>query len=111
YWPLGEASGTSAANLAARAQGQYQASYAGARPGVGGALVGSADTAVSLAPAAGSGPAPGPLGCWELADAAGAGVLADGCGAHPATPTVGVSAGVPGRLLAGPATAAVSATG
>jgi RHS repeat-associated protein len=45
YWPLGETSGTAAANVAAEVPGQYDALYQGAVLGEPGALAASGDTA------------------------------------------------------------------
>ena len=54
YWPLGESSGTTASNVAARSVGQFDATYSGVTLGVAGALAGSPDTAATFASGASS---------------------------------------------------------
>jgi RHS repeat-associated protein len=48
YWPLDEASGTTAANLAARTPGTGDGTYSGVTLGATGALTGSTDTAATF---------------------------------------------------------------
>jgi RHS repeat-associated protein len=48
YWPLDEASGTTAANLAARTPGSGDGTYSGVALGATGALAGSTDTAATF---------------------------------------------------------------
>ncbi|WP_123603063.1 LamG-like jellyroll fold domain-containing protein [Micromonospora sp. Llam0] len=55
YWPLGETSGGTAANVVARKPGEYAAKYSGVTLGQPGALAGSADTAARFSSAANGG--------------------------------------------------------
>jgi RHS repeat-associated protein len=104
YWPLGEVSGSAAADAAARSSAEPTAAYSGTALGASGALAGSADTAATFAAPPGAGN--GPVSAWDLSEASGATTAADSSGGgHPATLT-GVTAGVSGRLLPSPAGAA-----